>query len=86
VESTSVTSAFLWEDGPGAVVEDVSVELSLAIVEAEGGSVDTDDVTEAGDDGEVLESLGIEDDSGEVRAITGSLLVLDVEGGINNLE
>jgi len=86
VGGTSVTSTFLWEDGPGAVVEDVSIELSLAIVEAEGSSVNADDITEAGDDGEILESLGIEDDGGEVGAVTGSLLALDVEGGINDLE
>lgn len=48
--------------------------------------MDTDDVTEAGDDGEVFESLGVEDEGGVVRSVTGSLLGLDVEGRINDLE
>ena len=81
-----VAGTVLSEDSPRAVVEDVSVELLLAIVEAEGGSVDADDVTEAGDDGEVLESLGVEDEGGEVRGVAGSLLALDVERGINDLQ
>ena len=76
--------AVLREESPGAVVEDVGIELSLAVVEAESGSVDTDDVAESGDDGEVLEALGVEDDGGELRAL--ALLVLDVKRGIHNLE
>lgn len=86
VDSAGVASTLLGEDGPGAVVEDVSVELSLAVVEAEGSSVDTDDVTDSGDDGEVLESLGIQDDGGEVGAVAGALLALDVERGVDDLE
>ena len=48
--------------------------------------MNTDDVTEAGDDGEVFEALGVEDKGGVVRSITSSLLGLDVEGRINDLE
>ena len=48
--------------------------------------MNTDDVTEAGDDGEIFESLGVEDEGGVVRGVTGSLLGLDVEGRINDLE
>lgn len=86
MDGTDVACSLLGEDSPGAVVEDVSVELSLAVVEAEGSSVDADDVSELGDDGEILESLGVQDDGGEVRAVTGSLLVLDIERGVYDLE
>jgi len=48
--------------------------------------VHTDDVTEAGDNGEVFESLGVEDEGGVVRSIAGSLLGLDVERRIDDLE
>jgi hypothetical protein len=48
--------------------------------------VHTDDVTEAGDDGEILESLGVEDEGGIVRGVTSALLGLDVEGRINDLD
>ena len=48
--------------------------------------MNTDDVTEAGDNWEIFESLGIEDKSSIVRSITSALLGLDVKGRINNLE
>ena len=48
--------------------------------------MDTDDITEAGDNGEIFESLGVEDESGVVRGVTGALLGLNVEGGIDDLE
>lgn len=83
---SSVVVALRGEESPGAVVEDVSVELAATVVEAEGSSVDTDDVTEAGDNGEIFESLGVEDEGGVVRGVTGALLGLDVEGGIDDLE
>jgi len=83
---SSVVVALRGEKSPGAVVENVGVELTAAVVKAEGGSVHTDDVTEAGDDGEILESLGVEDEGGIVRGVTSALLGLDVEGRINNLD
>ena len=73
------------EKCPRAVVEDVGIELATTVVKAEGRSVNTNDVTEAGDNGEVFESLGVEDKSGVVRSITGSLLGLNVERRINDL-
>ena len=48
--------------------------------------MDTDDISETGDDGQVFESLGVEDESGVVAGVSGSLLGLDVEAGINDLE
>ena len=48
--------------------------------------MDTDDISETGDDGQVFESLGVEDESGIVAGVSGSLLGLDVEAGINDLE
>ena len=48
--------------------------------------MDTDDISETGDDGQVFESLGVEDEGGVVRSITGSLLGLDVERRIDDLE
>jgi hypothetical protein len=48
--------------------------------------VNTDDVTEAGDNRKIFESLSIKDEGGVVRSITGSLLGLDVERWINDLK
>ena len=48
--------------------------------------MDTDDISKAGDDGQVFESLGVENESGIVAGVSGSLLRLDVEAGINDLE
>ena len=48
--------------------------------------MDTDDISETGDDGQVFESLSVEDKSGVVAGVSGSLLGLDVEAGINDLE
>ena len=48
--------------------------------------MNTDDVTEAGDNRKIFESLSIKDEGGVVRSITGSLLGLDVERRIDDLE
>ena len=53
------------------------VELSMSLVETEGGSVESDDVSESVDDREVLESLGVDHNSGELLA---------VQGGVDDLE
>ena len=74
------------EKCPGAVVEDVSVELAATVVKTEGSSVNTDDITEASDNREVFESLGIEDEGSVVRGVSGALLGLDVERRIDDLE
>lgn len=86
VSRSLVVIALRAEESPGAVVEDVGVELAGAVVEAEGGSVDTDDVTEAGNDGEVLEALGIENKGSEVASVASALLRLNVEAGVDDLE
>lgn len=44
--------------------------------------MDTNDVSEAGDDGEIFKSLGIEDEGSKVASISALL----VEALINNLE
>jgi copper chaperone CopZ len=62
VGNWGVVVAVCREESPGAVVEDVGVELATAVVQTQGGSVDTDDITEAGDNRQVLESLGVEDE------------------------
>jgi hypothetical protein len=74
------------EKGPGAVVEEVSVELSLVVVESEGSSVDSDDVSDSVNDGQIFESLGEEDEGGEVAVFSGSLGVLDVKTLVDDLE
>ena len=66
--------------GPRALEEHVNVELSLALVDSQVGSVDPDDVTDSVNDGEVFEPVGVDDDLSPV------LLVLGVERGINDLE
>ena len=60
--------------------------MALTIVESKGGSVDTDNISNSGDDGEIFESLGIEDEGSVVAGISSSLLALNVEALVNNLE
>jgi hypothetical protein len=68
-------------ENPGANVVHVDVELSLVVVDSQFCSVDSNDVTDSVDDGEVLESIGVDDNSGVV--LSGSLRV---ESGINDLQ
>lgn len=60
--------------------------MSLVVVESEGSSVDSDDVSDSLDDWQIFESLGVENEGGVVAGVSGSLLVFDVEGWINDLE
>ena len=55
--------------------------MGLALPDSHVGSVDSDDVSDSVDDGEVLESLGVDHDLGELVG-----LGLGVEGGVNDLE
>ena len=48
--------------------------------------MDSNDIPDSLNDGEIFESLGVEDDGGEVSAISGSFLVLHVETCVNHLE
>ena len=48
--------------------------------------MDSDDVSDSLDDWQIFESLGVENKGGIVAGVTSSLLVLDVEGWINDLE
>jgi len=86
VGNWGIVIAVTTEESPRAVVENVGIELTGAIVETEGGSVDTDDVSKASDYRQILESLGVEDEGCVVAGIARPLLGLDVETGINNLE
>ena len=63
-----------------------SVELSLVVVEPEGGSVNSDHISDFLDDGEIFEPLGVEDHGGEVASVSGSFLVLDMETAVHNFE
>jgi hypothetical protein len=38
------------------------------------------------DDGQIFEPLGVENKGGVVAGVTGSLLILDMEGWINDFE
>jgi len=48
--------------------------------------VDSDDITEAGDNREIFESLSVEDEGSVVAGVTSTLLGLNVEARIDNLE
>lgn len=56
------------------------------VVESEGGSVDSDDISKSGNNGEIFKSLGIDDESGVVAGISSSFLTLKVEAGVNDLQ
>ena len=61
-----------------------NVELALSFVDAEGGSVEADDVTNAVGDWEILEAIGVYDDGGVV--VVAGLVTLLVEGGVDDFE
>ena len=54
---------FKFKETPGRVVVDVHVELLLVMELLHGCTVNTDDVTDIGNDGEVFLSLGVNNDS-----------------------
>ncbi len=56
------------------------------VVESQGGSVDSDDISDSVNDGEIFESLGEEDKGGEVAVVSSSLGVFDVKTLVDDLE
>jgi len=72
------------EEGPGTVLVDGAVELSGVVVETESDSVESDDITDSVNNGEVLESLGVDDNGGVV--VIGGLGTRGVERRIDDLE
>jgi hypothetical protein len=58
----------------------VDVELTLLVVQSEGGAMDTDDVTNTVDNWEVFKAVGINDNSCVV------LVLGAIEAGVDNLE
>ena len=48
--------------------------------------MDSNDISNSLNNGEIFESLGVEDKSSIVTGVTGSLLTLDVETGVDDLE
>ena len=67
-------------ESPGALVSELDVELGLVLPNSNLSSVDSDDISESMDDGEVLESLGV-DDNLSVVSLGGG-----VEGGVDDLK
>lgn len=74
------------EKSPGAVVRNRGVELSLALVDSNDGSVNSDDVSNSVDDWEIFEFVGVNDNSGVVRGVSSSLGGFDVDGWVDNLQ
>ena len=72
------------EERPGTVPVGADVELSLTVVEAEGGSVETDDVSDSAHDGHGFEFVSVDDGGGVV--VIGGLGTGGVKGGVDNLE
>jgi len=60
------------------------VELALSFVDAEGGSVDADDIANAVGDWEILEALGVDYDGGIV--VFSGFGTLLVEGGVDDFK
>ena len=56
--------SFKLKETPGGVVVDVHVELLLVMELLHGRTVNTDDITDVGDHGEIFLSLGVNNDSG----------------------
>ena len=54
---------FKFKETPGGVVVDVHVELLLVMELLHGCTVNTDDITDVGNHGEIFLSLGVNDDS-----------------------
>jgi len=66
------------------VLVNCAVELSGIVVKTKSDSVKSDDVSDSVNNREVLESLGVDNNSGEV--VVASLGTSSVEGRVNNLE
>ena len=60
-------AGFRLEKGPRTVIVNVRVELPVAVIYPQGRPMDADDVPQTGDDREVFEALGVEDQVGIVR-------------------
>ena len=61
------------EKSPRTIPVHRDVELSAVVVHAEGSSVQTDDITDAEHDGEVLKALGVQSNSGVFGTLGGSV-------------
>lgn len=72
------------EESPGSTPVGGNVELALAVVHTEGRAMETDDLTNLGDNGQLLEFVAVDDNSGEI--VIASFAALGVEGGVNDLE
>ena len=58
--------------------------MTFTVVNAKFSAVETDDVADLADNGEVLEAVGVDDNLGPV--VIGWFTALGVKGGIDNLE
>jgi hypothetical protein len=56
------------------------------VVESEGSSVNSDDISKSLNNGEIFESLGVQNQGSVVAGISASLLALDIETWVNNLK
>jgi hypothetical protein len=56
------------------------------VIQSQGGSVDSNDISNSLNNGEIFKSLSVENDSGEVTSISSSLLVFDMKTRVNNFE
>jgi len=91
-ESSVVVISSSWgllvsgEEGPGAVVRNGGVELSLALVNSNDSSVNSNNVSDSVDDWEIFEFVGVDDNGGVVRGVSSSLGRFDVNGWVDNLQ
>ena len=69
------------EEGPRSSEVGVEVELSSVVIDSEGGSVDSDDVSHSVDNWEILKSVSEDNEVGPVVFLARS-----VEGSVNDLE
>ena len=72
------------EEGPGTVPLGGDVELSVVLVESEGSPVDSQDIANSVHNGEVFESLGVDDNGSEV--VVAGLGTLSVERVVDDLD
>lgn len=74
------------EETPWAIVIDISIELSLLIVDSELSSVNSNHISDSVNNGEIFKCFCKDGKGSVIACITGSLLVLNVKTGVNNFE
>ena len=74
------------EEGPGGVVVHGGVELPLVVVESQGASVHSQDISNSSHNWQVFKSLSIQHHIGVITSISSLLLVFEEQSGVYHFQ